>query len=139
MTAVPCADAPGVRVVHHVPGRLRVRVDGVREGAELLRRVAPLLDALPAPAAVRVNAPSGSVVIEYPMSWNQANPAGTHRARSGSPPAVRQVFVPLAVGAAIRLVLPRGRPSPFWMELTLLALEVIVSVRRSRHPPSPKP
>lgn len=119
------AEASGLRVVHHVPGRMRVRVHGTRDPAEMLRKVRPLLAALPGPAAVRVSAACGSVVIEYGAG------AVHPKRRSGR----ALLFVPLAVGLAARLVLPRRQASPWWLDVTLFAFDALQSVRRFRHLP----
>jgi len=117
--------ADDVRVVHHVPGRMRVRVHGTRDPAEMLRKVQPLLAGLPAPMAARVNAASGSVVIQY------GSVARTAPRSAGS----ARLLVPLAVGMATRLVLPRRRAAPLWLDLTLLAFDALASARRIRHSP----
>lgn len=119
------AEASGLRVVHHVPGRMRVRVSGTRDPAEMLRQVRPLLAALPVPAAARVSAASGSVVIEYGAVHSKR--------RSGR----ALLFVPLAVGLAARFVLPRRQAAPWWLDVTLFAFDALQAVRRLRHfPPS---
>jgi hypothetical protein len=110
-----------VRVVHHVPGRVRVRIDGARDAAEMLREVQPLLARLPGPHVVRANAAATSVVILY----GAATPAGK---RSRLAP---KLLVPLAVGVGAR-ILQRRRKAPWWLDVALLALDAIVSFRGSR-------
>lgn len=137
------ADAPGVRVVHHVPGRLRVRVDGAHDETEMLRMVRPLLGSLPGTPWIEVRPASGSVVIHYGLPAGragrdavtsvQATPA--KRARAALAP---KLLVPLAVGLATRLIVSRRRGAPLWLEVTLVAFDALLNVERARRS-DPKP
>jgi hypothetical protein len=130
MAADPGAGALGIRVVHHVPGRIRVRVEGAPDPADLLDRLQPVLASLPPVTALRVNAALGSVIIHYagPMpAWHQpVEHLPAHLALA------RQWIVPLAVGTAISFALKRGRPGGVWLELGLLAMDTLSAVRRVR-------
>jgi hypothetical protein len=57
------------RIVHHVPGRLRLRVMGVRGGeSEFFAVVQGVIGALHGVESVRVNPASSSIVIDYQPS-----------------------------------------------------------------------
>jgi hypothetical protein len=73
MANLTAAGAPGVRVVHYVPGRLRVRVDGTRDPVDI-RQMQPLIEDLPDAEVIRVNAASGSVLIQYTNPAPMAHP-----------------------------------------------------------------
>lgn len=128
MTAAADADAAGIRVVHHVPGRMRVRVEGSREPSEMLQMVAPVVAGLPEVLSIRVNAASGSVVVHY----------ATDGARSGRIPhfpaaaVARGVLFSLASGMAARAVLPGRRGLPVWFNVALVTYDTIVAVQRLR-------
>jgi hypothetical protein len=125
------AVATGIRVVHHVPGRVRVRVDGTRDEAEMLRLVGPLLARLPGVVSVRANAAAGSVVILYgPMGPDpgRGDDVRPHRLSRLAP----GLLVPLAFGVGTRLLLPRRRPAPWWLDVALLAVDAIVGLRGAR-------
>lgn len=63
------ADTPFMAtVVHHVPGRLRLRVRGARAGTAFLDQVAHLLGRVDGVRAVRVNPASSSLVVHYQAS-----------------------------------------------------------------------
>lgn len=130
MAADPDAGALGIRVVHHVPGRIRIRVEGAPDPADLMDRLQPVLASLPPVTALRVNAASGSVIIHYagPMpAWHQpVEHLPAHLALA------RQWVVPLAVGAAVAFVLKRARPGGMWLELGLLAIDTLSAARRVR-------
>lgn len=57
--------ARAARIVHHVPGRLRIRVKGVRVEAEFFSAVQRVIGALHGVDSVRVNPASSSIVIDY--------------------------------------------------------------------------
>ena len=58
--------APRVaRIVHHVPGRLRIKVEGVRGQTEFFAAVQRAIGGLPGVESVRTNATSSSVVVAY--------------------------------------------------------------------------
>ena len=58
--------ARAARVVHHVPGRMRIRVMGVRGSeTEFFTAVQRVIGALHGVQSVRVNAASSSIVIDY--------------------------------------------------------------------------
>jgi hypothetical protein len=64
----PANDAAPTEVlelVHHHPGRLRVRADVLRDDAELAERITRALDGVPGISRVLHNARTGSVLIEY--------------------------------------------------------------------------
>jgi hypothetical protein len=52
-------------LVHHHPGRLRVRADAFRENAELAAAIRASLEALPGITRVVHNVQTGSLLIEY--------------------------------------------------------------------------
>lgn len=56
------------RIVHHVPGRLRIKVLGVRAESEFLAAVQSVIGALQGVDLVRVNPSSSSIVIHYTPS-----------------------------------------------------------------------
>lgn len=53
------------RIVHHVPGRLRIKVLGVRAEPEFFAAVHDVIGALPGVDSVRVNHSSSSIVVDY--------------------------------------------------------------------------
>lgn len=53
------------RIVHHVPGRLRIKVLGVRAEPEFFAAVRGVIGALPGVDSVRVNRSSSSIVVDY--------------------------------------------------------------------------
>ncbi len=66
-TSVEKAARPG-RIVHHVPGRLRIKVLGVRAESEFLAAVQGVIGALHGVDSVRVNPSSSSIVVDYSPS-----------------------------------------------------------------------
>jgi hypothetical protein len=54
-----------LELVHHHPGRLRVRAEVLRNDAELAARVTEALDGVPGISRVTHNAQTGSVLVEY--------------------------------------------------------------------------
>lgn len=56
------------RIVHHVPGRLRIKVLGVRAESEFLAAVQSVIGAVHGVDLVRVNPSSSSIVIHYTPS-----------------------------------------------------------------------
>lgn len=61
--------ARSARIVHHVPGRLRIRVMGVRGAeSEFYAAVQEVIGALHGVDSVRVNPASSSIVIDYQPS-----------------------------------------------------------------------
>ena len=59
------APTEALELVHHHPGRLRVRAAVLRDDAELAGRVSHALEAMPGIARVTHNARTGSVLVEY--------------------------------------------------------------------------
>jgi copper chaperone CopZ len=57
--------ARSAHVVHHVPGRLRIKVKGVRGEAEFFASVERAIGALDGVDGVRVNLSSSSIVVDY--------------------------------------------------------------------------
>ncbi len=57
--------ARAARIVHHVPGRLRIKVMGVRAEAEFFAAVQSVIGALHGVDSVRVNPLSSSIVVDY--------------------------------------------------------------------------
>jgi copper chaperone CopZ len=53
------------RIVHHVPGRLRIKVEGVHGEDEFFETVQRLIAVLPGVESVRINPVSASVVVSY--------------------------------------------------------------------------
>ena len=63
-TSVRKAAKPA-RIVHHVPGRLRIKVMDARAEAEFFTAVQRVIGILPGVASVRVNPASSSIVVDY--------------------------------------------------------------------------
>jgi hypothetical protein len=61
-------DAQPARVVHHVPGRLRIKLTGVPVEAAYLAEVQRVLGNLPGVNSVHVNPASASIVVAYAPS-----------------------------------------------------------------------
>jgi hypothetical protein len=64
----PANDAAPTQVlelVHHHPGRLRVRARALRDDAELAARIAVALEGMPGITRVTQNTRTGSVLVEY--------------------------------------------------------------------------
>jgi hypothetical protein len=57
--------ARSARIVHHVPGRLRIKVKGVRGEAAFFAAVQRVIGGLSGVESVRVNPSSSSIVIDY--------------------------------------------------------------------------
>jgi hypothetical protein len=57
--------AKSARIVHRVPGRLRIKVEGARGETEFFAAVQRIISTLTGVDAVRVNAASSSIVIDY--------------------------------------------------------------------------
>lgn len=57
--------AKPARIVHHVPGRLRIKVIGVQAEAEFFAAVQGVIGALHGVDSVRVNPASSSIVVDY--------------------------------------------------------------------------
>lgn len=53
------------RIVHHVPGRLRIKVMDARAEAEFFTAVQRVISVLPGVDSVRVNPASSSIVVDY--------------------------------------------------------------------------
>lgn len=53
------------RIVHHVPGRLRIKVVGAREETEFFAAVQGVIGTLHGVDSVRVNPASSSIVVDY--------------------------------------------------------------------------
>ncbi|MHC1743837.1 MAG: HMA2 domain-containing protein [Syntrophobacteraceae bacterium] len=68
--------APHTEIVHHIPGRIRLRV--ARSGIQLATRidVQALLRAIPGILQVRVNPVVGSVVVDYDSQKLPSTPMG---------------------------------------------------------------
>ena len=68
VTALPPAEPPAARealaLIHHHPGRLRVRAESFREG-DAASRVRAALDMEPGITTVSHNATTGSLLVEY--------------------------------------------------------------------------
>lgn len=57
--------ARGIKVVHYIPGRLRLRVEAVRRAPQIGRRVEEEFGRIHGVRKVRTNASTGSVLLEY--------------------------------------------------------------------------
>jgi hypothetical protein len=57
--------AKPARIVHQVPGRIRIKVTGAREDSEYFAVVRRLISELSGVESVRVNATSSSIVVAY--------------------------------------------------------------------------
>jgi hypothetical protein len=55
----------GAYVVHHIPGRMRIKIPGARGKLELLRDVAEVLRALSYVTAVDANPLTGTLLVRY--------------------------------------------------------------------------
>jgi len=124
-------------MVHHVPGRMRVRVDGTRDEAEMLHRVQPLLAGLPGISSVRANAASGSVVILY-GAVAPARAGGAVEAVRKREARAPKLLLPLALNVGTRLLLKRRRTASWWLDVALLAFDAFTILGGSR-PPSAAP
>jgi hypothetical protein len=60
--------AKPARIVHQVPGRIRIKVTGAREDSEYFAVVRRLISELSGVESVRVNATSSSIVVAYSPS-----------------------------------------------------------------------
>ena len=69
--------AKPARIVHQVPGRIRIKVTGAKEDSEYFAVVQRLISELAGVESVRVNATSSSIVIGY----NPSDPAFHFRLR----------------------------------------------------------
>jgi Heavy metal associated domain 2 len=58
-------ESGGIRVVHAIPGRVRVKIAGLKENADLVREVQGRLSAVQGIQRVEVNPITGSVLILY--------------------------------------------------------------------------
>jgi hypothetical protein len=72
--------AKPARIVHHVPGRIRIKVTGAKEDSEYFAVVQRLISELAGVKSVRVNATSASIVIDY----NPSDPVFHFRLRQNS-------------------------------------------------------
>jgi hypothetical protein len=72
--------AKPARIVHHVPGRIRIKVTGAREDSEYFSVVRRLISELSGVESVRVNATSSSIVVAY----NPSDPVFRVRLRDSS-------------------------------------------------------
>jgi hypothetical protein len=59
------AEAEVLELVHHHPGRLRVRAAALRDDAEIAAAITAALEAMPGIARVTYRAQTGSVLVEY--------------------------------------------------------------------------
>jgi hypothetical protein len=59
------AETPAIDVVHAIPGRTRVRIDGLKRNPSVARRLAERLGALPGMRRVDVNPLTGTVLLVY--------------------------------------------------------------------------
>src|SRR5689334_2730228 len=59
------AETPAIDVVHAIPGRARVRIDGLKRNPGAARRLAERLGALPGMRRVDVNPLTGTVLVVY--------------------------------------------------------------------------
>jgi hypothetical protein len=134
MAAGRSADAAGARVVHHVPGRMRIRIEGARDRDEMLHAVQPLLARLPGPASIRISASSGSVIIRYPTSGQVVAPDAAISTREPRAALAPKLLVPVALGVATRLLSRRRRSSVLWLDLLLLAFDAWMKAQRPRQP-----
>jgi copper chaperone CopZ len=55
-------------IVHHVPGRLRIKVKDAKANVDFFSNIKKVLGILPGVNSVRVNPLSSSIVIDYPAS-----------------------------------------------------------------------
>jgi hypothetical protein len=63
--AAPTEPGEFLELVHHHPGRLRVRAEVLRDDAELAARVTGALEGMPGITRVTHSARTGSVLVEY--------------------------------------------------------------------------
>ncbi|MEO5336523.1 MAG: heavy-metal-associated domain-containing protein [Magnetospirillum sp. WYHS-4] len=59
--------------VHHVPGRLRVRLASVKRNERRARRVSALLEELPGVESVEISTVTGSVTVVYDQAETDAS------------------------------------------------------------------
>ncbi len=65
VSTTPTETVSAVRIAHHVPGRMRLKVLGVPADPEFFATVQKIIAGLDGVESVRVNAPSSSIVICY--------------------------------------------------------------------------
>jgi hypothetical protein len=65
VTRIVAKAAKPARIVHQVPGRIRIKVTGVKDDTEYFAVVRQLISELPGVEAVHVNATSSSIVVAY--------------------------------------------------------------------------
>jgi hypothetical protein len=68
VTRIDGKAARPARIVHQVPGRIRIKVTGVKDNGEYFAVVRQLIAELPGVESVRVNATSSSIVVAYQPS-----------------------------------------------------------------------
>lgn len=61
-----------VQVAHQVPGRVRLKVPGVKESPELVDQIKQMFNAIPGIEEVTVNPTTGSVVLRYDTDHHDA-------------------------------------------------------------------
>jgi cation transport ATPase len=61
-----------VQVAHQVPGRVRLKVPGVKESPELVDQIKQMFNAIPGIEEVTVNPTTGSVVLHYDTDHHDA-------------------------------------------------------------------
>jgi hypothetical protein len=98
--AAPAEPVEALELVHHHPGRLRVRAAVLRDDAELAGRVSRALEAMPGITRVTHNARTGSVLVEYEPGMVEPDVIAERIAETASllspfdPRAAKPVFKP---------------------------------------------
>ncbi|HEV8636776.1 MAG TPA: heavy metal translocating P-type ATPase [Chloroflexota bacterium] len=145
--------AAGARIVHHVPGRLRLHAPALRREPGLADRIIAVGMAHAGVRAVRVNLPAASVAVEYDPAaltpsralvrrWVATGPAalpppaalgdgsGPRQGGEGAGSAWRRL-VPLAASAAGLALALLGGPAGPPLALALTALGALPIARRA--------
>lgn len=148
----------GAYVVHHIPGRMRIKIPGARGKAELLRDVAEMLRALGYVTAVEASPLTGTLLVHYlPEAFDalanflsgQGVAASQHAGKLPNPRAtinqwLRQTnealreatedqldlrtLLPLAALGAGLLAARRGGPTPLWLTLMIFTFSSYIAL-----------
>ena len=140
------AELPGheVVVVHHIPGRVRLKVPLAYGDPTMLHRMKEALDKMPAVTAIEIRYSSASLVLHY----GQSDP-GTLTSNVGPPtvgmgeaaqmaawpvsgecPSARRM-IPVVLAATSLLEICMAAAPPLWLSLALLFLKTLL-----RHAPA---
>ncbi len=152
ITEGPPAAAPGSRLVHAVPGRLRYHVPRVAADAGYAEQLAVVSEASPDVLSVRVNRAAGSVVVRYVRSASDlairdaverhvaaAVHAGPHPAPSAArraardQPRWRAIALPALTAGLALLGGPLALPVPAPLMAAAVGATALPIARRAWH------